>query len=38
MENTVDDFWRMIWDYQSRAIVMLCRMKEDGKVNAVRVQ
>ena len=31
MENTVNDFWRMIWDYQSRAIVMLCRMKEDGK-------
>ena len=33
MENTVNDFWRMVWDYQSRAIVMLCRMKEDGKVS-----
>jgi protein tyrosine phosphatase len=35
MENTVNDFWRMVWDYQSRAIVMLCRMKEDGKVKVV---
>ena len=32
MENTVNDFWRMVWDYQSRTIVLLCRMKEDGKV------
>ena len=32
MENTVSDFWRMVWDYQSRTIVLLCRMKEDGKV------
>ena len=38
MENTVNDFWRMIWDYQSKSIVMLCRMKEDGKVNAGQVQ
>ena len=35
MENTVSDFWRMVWDYQSRAIVLLCRMKEDGKVMIV---
>ena len=33
LENTVNDFWRMIWEYQSRSIVMLCRMKEDGKVH-----
>ena len=32
MENTVNDFWRMIWEYQSRSVVMLCRMKEDGQV------
>ena len=32
MENTVDDFWRMIWEYQSRSIVVLCRMVEDGQV------
>ena len=36
MENTVNDFWKMVWDYQSRAIVMLCRMKEDGKVKVVK--
>ena len=35
MENTVNDFWRMIWDYQSKTIVLLCRMKEDGKVMVV---
>ena len=34
MENTVNDFWRMIWDYQSRSIVILCKMKEDGKANS----
>ena len=33
MENTVNDFWKMIWEYQSRSIVMLCRMREDGKVH-----
>lgn len=32
LENTVNDFWRMIWEYQSRSIVMLCKIKEDGKV------
>ena len=35
MENTVNDFWRMIWDYQSRVIVMLCKMQEDGQVKIV---
>ena len=33
MENTVNDFWKMVWDYQSRSVVILCRMKEDGKVS-----
>ena len=37
MENTVNDFWRMIWDYQSRSIVVLCKMKEDGKVKLMAV-
>ena len=32
MDNTVIDFWKMIWEYQCKTIVMLCRMKEDGKV------
>lgn len=32
MENTVNDFWRMILEHQSRCIVMLCRMMEKGEV------
>ena len=33
MESTVNDFWRMIWEHKSRVLVMLCGLKEDGKVN-----
>ena len=33
MENTVRDFWKMIVDYKVSAIVMLCGLKENGKVN-----
>ena len=33
MENTVRDFWKMIVDYKVSAIVMLCGLKESGKVN-----
>ena len=33
MGNTVNDFWRMIWEYQSKSIVMLCKMIEDGEVS-----
>ena len=33
MESTVNDFWRMVWEHKSRVLVMLCGLKEDGKVN-----
>eukprot|EP00731_Ephydatia_muelleri_P016193 Em0009g617a len=31
LQSTVGDFWRMIWENQSRVIVMLCDPSEDGK-------
>lgn len=32
LENTVGDFWRMIWEFKSKCIVMLCNLQERGKV------
>ena len=32
LENTVCDFWRMVWEYQCSCIVMLCQMKENDMV------
>jgi protein tyrosine phosphatase len=29
---TVDDFWRMVWEYNCRAVVMLTRCVENGKI------
>ncbi len=37
MENTVADFWRMMWETKSAAIVMLTELTEDDKVGVVRV-
>ena len=32
MKDTVEDLWHMIWETQSKAIVMLCSLEEEGKV------
>ena len=32
LENTVPEFWRMIWEFKSKVIVMLSQLQEDGKV------
>ena len=31
MPNTVNDFWRMMWEFKSRTIVLLCNMVEEGQ-------
>jgi len=33
--NTVEEFWRMIWEQQSRTILMLNPTGPNGKVNFV---
>ena len=30
--NTVNDFWRMVWEHNSYNIIMLCPMEENGIV------
>ena len=32
LRETVGDFWRMIWEFKSKAIVMLCNLEENGQV------
>ena len=35
MENTVNDFWKMVWEYKSKTIVVLCKMTEEGEVDSI---
>ena len=32
LSNTIEDFWRMIWDYNVGTIVMLNENEENGQV------
>ena len=32
LDNTVVDFWRMIWEYEAYSVVMLCTMNEIEQV------
>ena len=36
-QNTLDDFWRMVWQDNVRAIVMLTNLKEAGMVCIVAI-
>ncbi|XP_018608317.2 tyrosine-protein phosphatase non-receptor type 18 [Scleropages formosus] len=31
LKHTTGDFWRMVWQYQVKVIVMACRERENGK-------
>ena len=32
LEITVEDFWRMVYEYRSKCIVMMCDLQENGQV------
>ena len=31
LQNTVGDFWRMMWEFKSKVMVMLCNVNEEGQ-------
>ncbi len=33
LPNTVNDFWRMVSEYNVKCIVMLCQKQENGQVS-----
>lgn len=33
LANTIVDFWKMVWKTESKTIVMLCNLQENGKVD-----
>ena len=35
LEETLNDFWRMIWENESRNVVMLTNLEENGEVSAI---
>ena len=37
MENTVKDFLKMIVNHKVSAIVMLCELRESGKVDSIGI-
>lgn len=32
LQHTIEDFWRMIWEWRSCSIVMLTELEERGQV------
>ena len=34
LQETIVDFWRMIWEFQCGCIVMLCELEEGGQVKS----
>ena len=31
LASTVGDFWRLMWEFKSKVIVMLCSLSEEGQ-------
>lgn len=38
LQDTTDDFWRMLWEHNSTIVVMLTKLKEMGRVSLLRVR
>ena len=32
LRNTVDDFWKLIWEFKTKVIVQVCSFNEGGEV------